>query len=470
MKETKHTDSLFGSSEFIDNEEVSSCLQQGKVEKITPLPAEGSTCIPYLVQINGREFFMKCIKPELRDNAIYAKLFRKEFELGQRLNSPYIVKYYELTEHGDDLYIIRENVCGASIAQKLEVSPEWFIRRKNLDRMMNQLLEGISHMHDQHIVHGDLNPQNIMLSRINNDVKIIDFGFAFSDDYTTTAGRTLQFAAPEQVCGNTKTINNTTDLYSIGKLLEYIQQKTQTKLPAVYQKIIQKCLKAEQSDRYQNAREIMDIINRKRKMMRETGISAGGLLLMLFSLYLFSQTYVGNELIKETQWALKDVDYDHKTLSTYYKLNPDSATCTVVGGLRINSVIIDPIIHLGNKKKCRTTRIGNLAFYKATHLEACYIPNGIQYIGEKAFAKTSITAINLPESVTEIGEEAFCDIKGLKCVHFPVGLSKLPKGLLHHCTDLKEFNCHPTFENSHLTCLPFVQVWNRWSCPTACDA
>ena len=416
-------------------------------EKITPIDAHGGTSLAYVVRIKSKEFFMKRLKPEFQGIEAYRDLFRKEFDLGKKLDSPHIVKYEQLVENEEDVYILRENICGATLDQKLHISPEWFGERKHLDRLFNQLLEALEHMHNSHVVHADLKPQNVMLTRINNDVKIIDLGFAFADSYTYNTGYTPGYAAPEQQEANKQTVDASTDVYAIGKLMEFIERESGQRLPGVYQTIMKRCLQKEQHRRYQHVSEIKQLINRRRHLMRKTIISLSVCLAVGMAAFFFFNTSTGFKVWKSVKWNLRQVPYDLRMRNVLYRYaSPDSTLAVVVGSKTSyngdgeddgDNIKIEAHLTLPNGKICRVTQIEDSAFFDGYNFTSVRIPHGIKHIGKDSFRNCSrITCINLPASVSSIGEQAFAHMENLQVLHLPDSLQSLPMGMAHHCPSL----------------------------------
>ena len=179
------------------------------------LPVGGSTCDCYRVKLYGKFHFMKRLKPELRTNPIYASALQKEFETGYRLEHPHLVRY---VSKGDD-YLLTEYVDGENLRAFTDSHPDYFKSRKNADRFMRQLPDVVGYLHQHQVVHLDLKPDNILITRIGYDVKLTDLGYCYTDTYTDTMGRTDKYAAPEQLNGLSK-VDARTDIYAIGKILD----------------------------------------------------------------------------------------------------------------------------------------------------------------------------------------------------------------------------------------------------------
>jgi len=210
------------------------------------LPVSGSTCDCYRVKLYGKLHFMKRLKPELMTDPRYVLALQKEFETGYRLDHPHLVRYLS---KGDD-YLLTEYVDGETLKQFVISHPDYFKSRKNANRFLSQLLEVVGYLHQHQIVHLDLKPDNILITRIGHDVKLTDLGFCYSDVFIDTTGRTDHYAAPEQVEG--KNIDERTDIYAIGKMLETLP------LPSIYNKVKNRCLQEDPLKRYQSAEEMLN--------------------------------------------------------------------------------------------------------------------------------------------------------------------------------------------------------------------
>lgn len=178
----------------------------------------GATSVTYYARMHGRRVFIKRLKEKYRLNPRYLSALEKEFNLGFRLEHRAFPRY--ISYEGDA--IIMDYVEGVTLSQFIEENPRYFFNKKNVNRFMLQILECLKYLHQNSILHLDLKPDNIMMTQVNNDVRIIDLGFCYSDIFDDTTGYTNSFAAPELKNGNNIKIGSHTDVFAIGKILEYI--------------------------------------------------------------------------------------------------------------------------------------------------------------------------------------------------------------------------------------------------------
>jgi len=233
------------SSQFSDN--------QSRFDAIEQMESQGATCDTFRVKLYGKLHFLKRLKAEYAGDIRYQEALRKEFETGYRLEHPNLVRYLSLDKDG----ILMEYVDGETLSQRLTKNPDYFKHRKNSDKLIRQLLSALQYLHNHQVLHLDLKPDNILLTHINDDVKLIDLGFCYTDMFADTQGRTNAFAAPEQKAG--RAVDVRTDIYAFGKILELLPDHS------LYNRVIARCTAETPSDRYQSVDEILyDIYHRRR--------------------------------------------------------------------------------------------------------------------------------------------------------------------------------------------------------------
>ena len=256
-----------------------------------PLTVSGFICEAYRVKIYGKLHFLKKLKKEHEDNILFREALRKEFEIGFRLEHPNIVRYVSF--HDDE--ILMEYVDGEDLLAFLKNHPTYFEDAEHFDKFVGQLLSALQYLHDNQVLHLDLKPENIMLTRIGCDVKVVDLGCCYSDTFVDSTGYTTQYAAPEQLAG--RKVDVRTDIYAVGKILELLPH------PPVYNKVIKRCLNKNPQNRYPSIADLKAALATK-KIVRKNMMWVASITVVVFSFLLLSFVFkfssVPNPAIKNT--------------------------------------------------------------------------------------------------------------------------------------------------------------------------
>jgi serine/threonine-protein kinase len=154
-------------------------------------------------------------------DVVFYERFRREEELGLRLDHPNIVRTLRpVAVEKSRLYMVMEYVEGRTLASMLEGHPLPPDRALDLTR---QTAEALAYLHGQGVLHRDVKPGNILVTP-DGRAKLLDFGLAHS----ATAGRltiagltasmgTPAYMAPEQMRGRTGDARS--DVYALGVML-----------------------------------------------------------------------------------------------------------------------------------------------------------------------------------------------------------------------------------------------------------
>jgi len=194
----------------------------------------------YRVSREGKYFLLKAAKDRNGQ-----EILRREFEMSSSLSHPYIASvfvYEKDTPVGEGM--VMEYVDGRNLLEYLSERPSLDERK----RVFLQLLDAVSYIHRSGRIHNDIKPSNILISRKDNDVKLIDFGLADSDAYfmLKTLGFTASYASPELISrdGN---IDARSDIYSLGCIGKDIFKDK-------YSGIVRKCTPKGQGEAVQERR------------------------------------------------------------------------------------------------------------------------------------------------------------------------------------------------------------------------
>lgn len=181
--------------------------------------SETSTVV-YIASKGLKKFTIKALKKEYRDDAFYITQLRKEFEIGYLLDFSYIAKYYDFVEiEGYGPCIVREWIDGKTLSAIIkESSPDL----KQLKRIVVEICEALEYLHLHGVVYQDLKPSNILITNQGGHVKLIDFNFSDSSHFNLlkVGGGTKEFASPEQKEKGNFPVSFSSDIYSLGKILE----------------------------------------------------------------------------------------------------------------------------------------------------------------------------------------------------------------------------------------------------------
>ena len=268
------------SSQFSDN--------QSRFDAIEQVESQGATCDTFRVKLYGKLHFLKRLKAEYAGDIRYREALRKEFETGYQLEHPNLVRYLSLDKNG----ILMEYVDGETLSQRLTKNPDYFNEQKHTDKFVRQLLGVLGYLHSHQVLHLDLKPDNILLTHINNDVKLIDLGFCRTDAFVDTQGYTSGFAAPEQLSGGEVDVR--TDIYAFGKILALLPNHS------LYNKVIARCTAENPSARYQSIDEILYDINYRRRYFLYAAAFAAIVAVLAIGIALLTHREVAAPVIQET--------------------------------------------------------------------------------------------------------------------------------------------------------------------------
>jgi eukaryotic-like serine/threonine-protein kinase len=190
----------------------------GKFQVIGPLGTGAHSSIMHVRRAaDSTNYALKVVSIDDADEQKFLDQAEHEFKVAQMLDHPNLVKIYALEHQKDWLFRVKkihmliEYVNGKTLDQLPRVT------LPRLVQVFEKIAAGLVHMHRRGVYHGDLKPNNVMLSR-TGDVKIIDYGLAWIKG--ESKGRvqgTPEYMAPETA--KNKLVNERTDIYNLGGLM-----------------------------------------------------------------------------------------------------------------------------------------------------------------------------------------------------------------------------------------------------------
>lgn len=152
-----------------------------------------------------------------------SKTFRKEAHRLRQLHNDHIVSVYNLFEENGTIYYEMDFIKGESLDERLKRTEKPFTEEEMLS-ILHQMLDALSAVHAQGLLHLDIKPSNIMIDRTGN-AKLIDFGASKQVEGNRTLSTssillcTPGYAPLELVDQNRKCFGPWTDLYALGATL-----------------------------------------------------------------------------------------------------------------------------------------------------------------------------------------------------------------------------------------------------------
>ena len=229
---------------------------------------------------------VKVLKQEFSENENFVSKFRVEAQSTAGLLHPNTVNVYDVGDEDGINYIVMELVDGITLKKYIEKKSRLSV--KEAVSIAIQVAMGLEAAHNNGIIHRDIKPQNIMISR-DGKVKVTDFGIAkaaTSNTITSNVMGSVHYTSPEQARGGYSDAKS--DIYSLGITLfemltgrvpfngdttvaiaiKHIQEELPSpaefndEIPISVEKIVLKCCQKSPDRRYQSAAELIADLKR----------------------------------------------------------------------------------------------------------------------------------------------------------------------------------------------------------------
>ncbi len=249
--------------------------------KITKLIGQGGMGAIYLAD-DTRFSNRVCVIKEMLDHftdeeqrAIATTNFLREADMLSSMHHEGIPEVYDRFSEGNRHYLVMEYIQGIDLEQKLEQASEPFDEKSVLN-WATQICDILSYMHNQKppIIYRDMKPANIILNK-SGKIYMVDFGIArfFNPIKKGTMVGTQGYAPPEQYRG---LMEPRSDLFALGATIHHLltnrdpQEEPPFSFPKVRElnnkitvqteKLIQKALEKDASDRFESAEDMIKAI------------------------------------------------------------------------------------------------------------------------------------------------------------------------------------------------------------------
>ena len=239
---------------------------------------EGSGGIVY--KAYHKRLRQEVVLKKVRNRGMSYAASRQEVDILKKLHHSYLPQVFDFLEIDGSVYTVMSYVQGKSFAQLIKEGHKF--TQQQLIRWGMQISSALNCLHSQKppVIHGDIKPANIMLTK-EGDICLIDFNISFYLDHTAVLGYTNGYTSPEQYImalssssgidfPEKSNVDERTDIYSVGAALYHIatgqkikdcRQKIDKELLTQYTgeafaQVIERATKIAPQDRYQTALEL----------------------------------------------------------------------------------------------------------------------------------------------------------------------------------------------------------------------
>lgn len=233
---------------------------------------------------------LKIIRAEFSNSPNVIRRFKQEALFGRSISHDNVVRIHDIGEWKGIIYISMEYIKGQNLKELIRTSGP--LSFGTVIKITKQICGALMAAHENGVIHRDLKPHNIMVDT-KGDIHAMDFGLAKSIEGKETSASgiavgTLQYLSPEQAKG--EKLDQRSDIYSLGIIMYemltgkmpfesetdtgFIQKHIFEKprlpsqfnpfIPPSLELVVMKCLKKDRDQRYQNVRELIDELDKKR--------------------------------------------------------------------------------------------------------------------------------------------------------------------------------------------------------------
>jgi len=237
-----------------------------------------------------RKVALKILPANITLDPKQVRRFHREAESVARLRHDNVIQIYEVGEVGQTHYFAMELVEGRPLSEQFGRDRDSILRAA---RIAAQAARGLAHAHERGVIHRDIKPGNLLVDR-SGRVVVTDFGLARLTDSASLTSTdaivgTPKYMSPEQILPRAgQPLDGRTDVYSLGATLFHIvagrppfeapsvqafikaileerapsPRRFNKQIPHDLATIIRRCLEKDPADRYANAGELADDLER----------------------------------------------------------------------------------------------------------------------------------------------------------------------------------------------------------------
>jgi hypothetical protein len=226
-------------------------------------------------------------------------LFAEEALTGLKWNHPHILKYLKFNDEAEDFHIEMEYIPALTLHEALLEEPLGINTVRESRQIMRQLMDAVEYLHEQDVLHLDLRPENILITRSAHDVKVMNPASFYVGQTPSFFIYKERYTAPELFAEGSKP-SPAADIYSLGRIMEYLF--SYSTLTAGVSKVIARATADDPKKRFPSVEAMRQALQRSRRVDRiwKGAKIVAALIVLVFIYQMFTDDRVPTDIVPPT--------------------------------------------------------------------------------------------------------------------------------------------------------------------------
>ena len=192
----------------------------------------------YKIVKDGRRVIIRRLKEEFAAKSTYINAFKEEVRKGQEQDHKHILKYGDMFQDEKGSAVYMESVNCITLEDFFNNNPSYVTNTKEIEHIIDEVIEALSYLHTCGGYHLNLHPRNVLLTKDNHTVKLINPIDSYLSCTPCAFTEEDEYLAPELLGTTTEVDLMKSEIYSLGKFISYLFDMAT--IPYRYQAAIKK--------------------------------------------------------------------------------------------------------------------------------------------------------------------------------------------------------------------------------------